>query len=287
MDRDALGIVQRQALAREERLQRGAREVAVMLVVDGVELAVVHQVTHVRHLDDRGAVVGDQNSDALDEAVQVGDMGHHVVGDEHVDRTVLLPPGAERAPVEERLESGYRGRSLPGPGGRRVDAEDAESRRARSSAGSRHCWQARSPGRRRPTRDRGATFVACITTMVATVHRRKTRNRGSCRRRAARARTVWRSWTKEHSPQNATSSGNRASSSASRASSTSASAKGVSPSDRKSLQAAGTAGSTLRDPAHVRRPAGRGCWGAAPSRQRSCRSTAPAACNPSMCPIRE
>ena len=50
-----------------------------MLVVDRVELGVLDQVAHVRHFDDRDAVVGEQRRDPAHESVGVGDVGQHVV----------------------------------------------------------------------------------------------------------------------------------------------------------------------------------------------------------------
>ena len=62
VDRDALDVDDDEPVAREQRVERGEREVAEVLVVDRVELAAVDHVLDVRRLDHRDAVVGEQRS---------------------------------------------------------------------------------------------------------------------------------------------------------------------------------------------------------------------------------
>ena len=64
----------------QQVIHRGDGEVAEVLVVDGVELAVVDQVAHVGELDHGHAVVLQQGGDAGHEAVGVGHVGQDVVG---------------------------------------------------------------------------------------------------------------------------------------------------------------------------------------------------------------
>ncbi len=82
-------VVQVEAMAPEEVVQRGDREVAQVLVVDGVELAVVDEILDVRHLDDCNAVVLEQARDAAHEAVGVGHVGEDVVGVDDVGPLAL------------------------------------------------------------------------------------------------------------------------------------------------------------------------------------------------------
>ena len=55
-----------------------------MLVVDGVELALLDQVDNVRRLDHGHTRGLQQGSDAVDEAVQIGHMREHIVGQEDI-----------------------------------------------------------------------------------------------------------------------------------------------------------------------------------------------------------
>ena len=68
----------------EQCVERRHREVAQVLVVDRVELEAFDQLAHVRHLDLGDPVVGEDGRDALDEPVEIGDVGEHVVRDDHV-----------------------------------------------------------------------------------------------------------------------------------------------------------------------------------------------------------
>ena len=59
--REVLDVVQEQAVPADQGVDRGAGEVAEVLVVDRVELAVLDQVAHVGVLDRDDAVVGQQD----------------------------------------------------------------------------------------------------------------------------------------------------------------------------------------------------------------------------------
>ncbi len=75
MDRDAFHILDDQAMPPEQGVQRGQGKIAEVLVVDGVELAMVQQVFHVRHLDHDDAIVLQHGFHALDHPVEIGDVG--------------------------------------------------------------------------------------------------------------------------------------------------------------------------------------------------------------------
>ena len=92
VDGQAPHVVQEQPVPAQQVVDRRHREVAQVLVVDGVELAVVDQVAHVGKLDDRHAVGLEQGGDAGHETVGVGHVGQHVVG---VDDVGLLALGGQ------------------------------------------------------------------------------------------------------------------------------------------------------------------------------------------------
>ncbi len=83
MDRHPLDVRDDHAVAAEQPVQGRQRVVAEVLVVDRVELALGDHVAHVRRLEDRHAIVGQQQLEAADEAVEVGNVGEHVVGVHH------------------------------------------------------------------------------------------------------------------------------------------------------------------------------------------------------------
>ena len=60
---------------RDERVERGDREVAEVLVVDRVELATVEHVLHVRHLDHGDPVLRQQRRETGDEVVEARRRG--------------------------------------------------------------------------------------------------------------------------------------------------------------------------------------------------------------------
>ena len=60
-------------------------------MVDRVELELVDQVAHVRGLDHRDAVVGEDRGDPLDDAVHVGNVGEDVVRVQHRGAPALRP----------------------------------------------------------------------------------------------------------------------------------------------------------------------------------------------------
>ncbi len=121
---EVLHVVEVQPVARHQRIDGGAREVAVVLVVDRVELDVVDHVADVGVLHREHAVVGEQRGEAADEVVDVRDVGHDVVGHDDVGRPVLGPDGVGGLHPEEVDDRGHAdgGRCGSGPR-RRVDAE--------------------------------------------------------------------------------------------------------------------------------------------------------------------
>src|SRR6185437_8536672 len=54
---ERLDAVQKQAVALEQIAQRGDREVAQVLVIDRIELAVIDEVAYIRRFDDRDSII--------------------------------------------------------------------------------------------------------------------------------------------------------------------------------------------------------------------------------------
>ena len=117
-------------------------------MVDRVELVLVDQAQQVRELDRDDAVGREQDPEARDEVVQVGNLGEHVVGGDHVRAPALGGQRSWRA-RRRRTRPGS-GRRAPRPPRRR--SRPARSRapecRARRSAAadSRRCSRPRRPG---------------------------------------------------------------------------------------------------------------------------------------------
>ncbi len=107
-----------------EAVDRRARVVAEVLVVDRVELDVIDEVAHVRVLDHDDAVVGEERGDAGHHVVEAGNVGHDVVGDDDVGALALGDELGRELGTEEPGERGNTGR-VRGRGliGRGVDAE--------------------------------------------------------------------------------------------------------------------------------------------------------------------
>src|SRR5215471_795004 len=68
----------------EKLVQRDYREIAEMLVINGVELAAVDHVPDVRHLESRQSVFLQQRVDSLYEAMGIGHVSEDVVTDDQI-----------------------------------------------------------------------------------------------------------------------------------------------------------------------------------------------------------
>ncbi len=98
-------------------------------MIDGVEFAVIDQIDHVRRFDHGHAIVGKDGADALDETVEVGDMGQDVVGQEEVGSGRMV--GAQFLRQSQRevrfqrgdaFRNGFLRRAV-----RRIDAEHGDA----------------------------------------------------------------------------------------------------------------------------------------------------------------
>ena len=101
MDRERAYPVEGQPVPIEQCVERRHGEVAQVLVVDRVELEAFDQLAHVRHLDLGDPVVGEDGRDALDEPVEIGDVGEHVVRDHHVGSLPLRRQTVRDVDAEE------------------------------------------------------------------------------------------------------------------------------------------------------------------------------------------
>ena len=79
MNRNAPYIVEEQAVATKQLVYRSDREIAQVLMVNRVELAVVYQVPDIRELQDGHAFGCQQPGNARHEAVRVGNVRKNVV----------------------------------------------------------------------------------------------------------------------------------------------------------------------------------------------------------------
>ena len=107
--REVLDRVEIQPVAAHEGVDRRAREVAEVLVVDRVELRVVDQVLDVGVLDRRDAVVREQDRDPLHEAVQSRRVRHHVVGHDHVGARAGVDEPPRHVGAEELAQRRHAG----------------------------------------------------------------------------------------------------------------------------------------------------------------------------------
>lgn len=82
--REVCDVVKVQPVAPCQCLDCGAGVVAEVFVVDGVELRVCDEITHIGVLHGDDPVVGQQGRHPRDEVVQGWNMSHDVVGDDHV-----------------------------------------------------------------------------------------------------------------------------------------------------------------------------------------------------------
>src|SRR4051812_16016314 len=79
MDRERLDTVEVQVVSPEQPIQRSYREIAQMLVINGIEFDVLDEVLQVGNFDHGNTVVLQDRADPGDETVRVCDVGEHVV----------------------------------------------------------------------------------------------------------------------------------------------------------------------------------------------------------------
>ena len=101
MRRELFDVEDSDAVASEDRRHREEREVREVLVVDGVELVVLHQLEQVRELHGDDAVGGEQHRHSRDEVVEIGHVGQHVVAEEEVGADALATRLAGQLGAEE------------------------------------------------------------------------------------------------------------------------------------------------------------------------------------------
>src|SRR6516164_4461329 len=128
MDRKAFHIVKKQGMHPKQMIQGGYGEVAEMFVVNGIEFAMVDEILHVGHLDNRDAVVLQQETNALNETVQIGNVGEDVVADDHVGSLATCRPLPSETLAKKRTERRHTDLlRRPGRALGRVNAENRDA----------------------------------------------------------------------------------------------------------------------------------------------------------------
>jgi len=108
-----LDIEDRHVVGGEDALQADQREVAEVLVVDGVELVAFDQALQMRELERHGSRRLKQRADPGDERVQIRNLREHVVAQDEIGLAALQDElDRELAPEEldQRLDAPGRGR---------------------------------------------------------------------------------------------------------------------------------------------------------------------------------
>ena len=119
-----LDVEQGQAVRREDPAHGGEREVGVVLVVDGVELVLVHQPQEMGELHREHAGGAEKDLQAGHEVVQVRHVGEDVVADQQIGplpRGDQLAGGGRAEELHQRRDARRLGRG--GDVGGRLDAE--------------------------------------------------------------------------------------------------------------------------------------------------------------------
>ena len=84
VDWNAAHVVNIQTMAAEQCVGTRNRKVAEMFMIDGVELAFLDQIAHIRKLDNGHAIVPEHRPDAGDKIVRIGNMRDDIIGDKQV-----------------------------------------------------------------------------------------------------------------------------------------------------------------------------------------------------------
>ena len=120
-----LDVVDLEAMGAKDLGGRPEREVREVLVVDRVVLEPVEQAEQMREFERRGSVFAEEDLDARDEVVQIGNLRQDVVADDQARALALVHEGLSRGAAEEideRRHAALLG-SLRDIGGR-VDSQD-------------------------------------------------------------------------------------------------------------------------------------------------------------------
>lgn len=125
MDGVVFHLIQRESVPPEESHQGRHREVAVVLMVNGIKLAMFDQILNIGNLDDGQAVLLQQGADAFNQPVAVRDVRQDIVGDDDVRPFPFVPQSLGELFPEKGAQGGNASRlsgfsrSLG-----RVDAQD-------------------------------------------------------------------------------------------------------------------------------------------------------------------
>ncbi len=101
MRRQLLDVEDHQAVLREDALRHHEREVAEVLVIDGVELVLRHQPREMRKLHRDDTAGGQQAFHAADEIVEIRHVRQHVISQQQVRKAVFARDGFRGCGAEE------------------------------------------------------------------------------------------------------------------------------------------------------------------------------------------
>src|SRR5262249_16963020 len=102
-----LDVEQHQAVVSEDPLHRREREIRKVLVIDGVELILVHQLEQMRKLHRDDAARSQQTAHPGDEIVDVGNVREDVVAEQKVRLAVVRGDRDRTLDAEEPNDGRY------------------------------------------------------------------------------------------------------------------------------------------------------------------------------------
>ena len=90
MDGRPLDMVEIESMPSEKTIESSDGEIAEMLMVNGVKLAVVNQIDDIGHFNDGDARVLQQQTNTRHKAVEIGHMSQHIISQKYVGSISLL-----------------------------------------------------------------------------------------------------------------------------------------------------------------------------------------------------
>jgi hypothetical protein len=75
-------------------------------MIDGIELAVVYHVTDIGHFDHGQPVIFQEQADAANDSIQIGDVSKDVIGVDNICALTLLAQSFRQTLIEEVAERG-------------------------------------------------------------------------------------------------------------------------------------------------------------------------------------
>src|SRR5262249_22248477 len=84
MNRGVLQVIQKKAMFAEEAFQCGHREVTQMLMINGIEFAMLDEINQVGDFDHENSALFEKQRNPINETTKVCDVCEDVVGEEYV-----------------------------------------------------------------------------------------------------------------------------------------------------------------------------------------------------------